>query len=65
VRAAPVHIFIVSQAAGIDSGEYSFGYLATWSGGGNEARAALRGSAQRIQRAAAIILDHDVANGAA
>jgi antirestriction protein ArdC len=57
--------FIVCQAAGIDSGEYSFGYLATWSGGGDEARTALRTSAQRIQRAAAAILDAGVAEAAA
>jgi antirestriction protein ArdC len=57
--------FIVCQAVGIDSGEYSFGYLATWSGGGDEARAALRASAQRIQRAAAAILDAGVAEAAA
>jgi hypothetical protein len=57
--------FIVCQAAGIDSGEYSLGYLATWCGGGDEARSALRASAQRIQRAAAAILDAGVAKAAA
>ena len=57
--------FVVCQAVGIDSGEYSFGYVATWSGGGDEARAALRASAQRIQRAAAAILDAGVAEAAA
>ena len=49
--------YVVCQAAGIDSADYSFGYLASWSGGGDEARAALRASAQRIQRAAALVID--------
>ena len=42
---------------GIDSSAYSFGYLATWSGGGTEAQRALTESAQRIQKAAHLILD--------
>ena len=57
--------YVVCQAADIDSGEYSFGYLATWAGGGDEARAALRASGQRIQRAAAAILDASAAENAA
>jgi hypothetical protein len=47
---------------GIDSSEYSFGYLATWSGGGTEAQRAITESAQRIQNAAHLILDDSAAN---
>ncbi len=49
--------YVVCGALGIDSGAYSFGYLVTWAGGGGEAVAALKGSAARIQHAAATILD--------
>jgi len=49
--------FIVCDSMRVDSGDYSFAYVATWAGGGDEARAALRASAQRIQRAAAQIID--------
>jgi hypothetical protein len=48
--------FVVMSRLGIDSGEYSLGYVAIWAGGGDAARAALRGSAQRIQRGAAAII---------
>jgi hypothetical protein len=37
--------------------EYSFGYLAVWAGGGDEARRGISESAERIQRAARVILD--------
>lgn len=43
--------FVVRSRLGIDSDGYSFGYVAAWSGGGDQARGALRASAQRIQRA--------------
>lgn len=43
---------------GIDSGEYSFGYVATWVGGdADAAESSLRASGSRITRAAAIVLD--------
>lgn len=48
--------YVVCQALGIDSGRYSFGYLATWAGGGDAAIAAIRASCQRIQAASASIL---------
>ena len=48
--------FVVLSRFGVDSGSYSFGYVATWAGGGDEARIALRASAQRIQRAAAEVI---------
>ncbi len=49
--------FVVCHALGIDSGCYSFGYLATWAGGGDSAVVALRAAAGRIERAARAILD--------
>ncbi|MHB8509524.1 MAG: ArdC-like ssDNA-binding domain-containing protein [Candidatus Dormibacteria bacterium] len=48
--------FIVSSEFGIDSGSYSFGYLATWGGGGDQAVAAIRGCGERIAGAAKRIL---------
>jgi hypothetical protein len=48
--------YVVCQAIGIDSGEYSFGYVATWAGGGDLAIAAIKSSCGRIERAAASIL---------
>jgi len=49
--------YIVCADLGIDSAAYSFGYLATWSGGGRDAERAISQSAQRIQKAAHVILD--------
>jgi hypothetical protein len=48
--------YVVCSAEGIDSGEYSFGYVATWAGGGGQAIAGIKSSCGRIQRAAATIL---------
>jgi len=48
--------FIVCAASGITTDRYSFGYVANWAGGGDEAVAAIRGSGSRIQRAADRIL---------
>ena len=53
--------FIVCAELGLDSSAYSFGYVATWMGGGEEAQHAIPESAQRIQRAAGLILDGSVA----
>lgn len=55
--------YVVTSSLGIDSSAYSFGYLATWTGGGEEARKAISESAQRIQKAAHLILDDSAANG--
>ena len=50
--------FIVCQAVGIASDEYSFGYVATWMGGdADAAEAALRARGAGISRAARTILD--------
>lgn len=44
--------FIVCAACGIDSSDYSLGYVTTWAGGGDEAIAAIKAVGSRIQRAA-------------
>lgn len=49
--------YVVCRQLALDSGEYSFGYVTAWAGGGEEALAALRRSASRIQRTAGTILD--------
>jgi hypothetical protein len=50
--------FLVCEAVGIDAGDYSFGYITTWVGGGADAvEAALRASGGRISRAARTVLD--------
>jgi antirestriction protein ArdC len=49
--------YIVCAGLGIDTSEYSFGYLAVWAGGGEQARHALAESAHRIQTAAHRVLD--------
>ncbi len=48
--------FVVCANLGIASDDYSFGYVATWAGGGDEAIAAIKASGGRIQRAAEQIL---------
>ncbi|MGD0219413.1 MAG: ArdC-like ssDNA-binding domain-containing protein [Acidimicrobiales bacterium] len=48
--------YVVCRALGIDSGDYSFGYVATWAGGGEQAIVAVRAACRRIQKAAGEIL---------
>jgi antirestriction protein ArdC len=48
--------YVVCRRLGIDSSGYSFGYLAAWAGGGEEATAAITAAGQRIHRAAGAIL---------
>lgn len=48
--------YIVCRALGIDSSEYSLGYVATWAGGGDQAITAIKDSCERIQKTAAQIL---------
>ena len=48
--------YVVTQSLGIDSSDYSFGYVATWAGGGEQAIAGIKASCERIQRTAATIL---------
>jgi len=49
--------FVICAAAGITSDDYSFGYVATWSGGGEEALVVIKASGTRIQRAADQIIN--------
>lgn len=48
--------YVVCANIGVNSDEYSFGYVANWSGGGDEAIAAIKASGSRIQHAADDIL---------
>jgi len=48
--------YVVCRVFGIDSGSYSFGYVATWAGGGPEALAGIRTSGERIHAAASGIV---------
>ncbi len=50
--------YIVCQQVGLDTSDYSFGYLAVWAGNGTEAIAGIKKSCDRIQKAAATILGH-------
>ncbi len=49
--------YVVCHHLGFDSGSYTFGYVATWAGGGEEAVAGIKASGSRIQGAASTILD--------
>ncbi len=49
--------YIVCQELALDSGAFSFGYLAGWARGGDEATRAITASGQRITAAARQILD--------
>ncbi|HXQ61899.1 MAG TPA: ImmA/IrrE family metallo-endopeptidase [Acidimicrobiales bacterium] len=48
--------YVVCRSVGLDPGDYSFGYVATWAGGGAEAIVRIKTSCDRIQKAAAFIL---------
>lgn len=48
--------YVVCRHFGIDSSRYTFGYLASWAGGGDAAIAALRATLGRVQRAAELVL---------
>jgi hypothetical protein len=48
--------YVVCQALGIESSDYSFGYVATWAGGGEQAIAGIKASCERIQKSAVTIL---------
>jgi len=43
--------YVVCQALGLDTSDYSFGYVATWAGGGEQAIAGLKASASASRRA--------------
>jgi len=48
--------YVICQALGVDSGAYSFGYVAGWAGGGEAAVKAIKASQERIHRASALVL---------
>ena len=48
--------YVVCQALGLDTSHYSFGYVASWAGGGEQAMAWIKSSCERIQNAAATVL---------
>jgi antirestriction protein ArdC len=48
--------YIVCASLGFNSENYSFGYVATWAGGGDEAIAGIKASCDRIQKTAATML---------
>lgn len=48
--------YVVCRGIGFDSCAYSFGYVTTWAGGGEQAIAGIKGSCERIQKTTATIL---------
>lgn len=48
--------YVVCKGVGFDSSAYSFGYVATWAGGGEQAIARIKACCERIQKTAATIL---------
>lgn len=48
--------YVICQALNLDTSDYSFGYVAGWAGGGDQAIAGIKGSCERIQKAAASVL---------
>ena len=48
--------YVICRAIGMETGDYSFGYVVGWSGGGEQAVAGIKSSTTRIQRAAAAVL---------
>jgi hypothetical protein len=50
--------YVVCRNLGLDTGRYSFGYVASWAGGGDLALAGIKASGAHIQAAARTILTH-------
>jgi antirestriction protein ArdC len=48
--------YVVCQSLGLDTSDYSLGYVATWAGGGDQAIAGIKASGERIQKTASAIL---------
>ena len=48
--------YVICQALGMATSDYSFGYVVGWSGGGEQAVAGIKSSTTRIQRAAAAVV---------
>jgi antirestriction protein ArdC len=49
--------YVVCQQLGLDTGDYSFGYVTAWAGGSEQAIEAIRSSCANIQRAAAFLIE--------
>lgn len=49
--------YVVMSHFGVNSGAYSWGYVSTWAGGGEEAIKSLRACTQRIQQTAKMIIE--------
>jgi hypothetical protein len=54
--------YVVCQPLELECADYSFGYVATWPAGGDEAIAGIKASCDRIQKTAPIILARFVAD---
>ncbi|MGA8207579.1 MAG: ImmA/IrrE family metallo-endopeptidase [Candidatus Dormiibacterota bacterium] len=52
--------YVVCQELGVDSSEYSFGYVATWSGGGPEAARLISATGGRILKGSSAVLDRSL-----
>jgi hypothetical protein len=48
--------YVTCRALGMETGEYSFGYVVGWSSGGEDALTGIKASTSRIQRAVAAVL---------
>jgi hypothetical protein len=48
--------YIICAALGVDSSDYSFGYVAGWAGGAPEAVQGIKASTSRIQKATSAVL---------
>jgi hypothetical protein len=48
--------YVICAALGMDTGDYSFGYVAGWAGGAPEAVQGIKASTSRIQRATSAVL---------
>ena len=48
--------YVICQALNLDMSDYSSGYVAGWAGGGEQAIDGINGSCERIQKAAASVL---------
>jgi hypothetical protein len=48
--------YVICTALGMDTSDYSFGYVAGWAGGAPEALQAIKASTGRIQKAASAVL---------
>ena len=48
--------YLICRTLGLDTADYSFGYVACWAGGGPEAVTRIKASGARIQQAASAIL---------